>query len=334
MKIYLKNIIKNLLTLGIVVFAIYFVFKDHYQEILDCLINLSPLNLLLILSLGILLLCVDSLAYYYSLNHNDVDINFSDGFKLATINAFFNVLTSYVATMPLQILFLKNKHYPISKAVKNIIEICLFHKLVTLSLALLFGLSHFKYLKVHYEAQLNIILLGFIISSIIALALTLIIYANSMRSQLIKILNRLRFKSFQHKKAQIIELLDNLNAEANSLKNLFSLYLLELLKIFITINITYFCISCLGFKEITYGECLTLNSLILIAVSSLPSMAGFGPTELSFMLFYNPVLDKNLTLICLILYRVASYFWPFIISAVAFIFYRNELLGGNNDWNS
>ena len=334
MKIYLKNIIKNILSLGIVVFAIYFVFKDYYQEILGCLANLSPLNLLLILSLGFLPLCVDGLAYHYSLNHNDVDIKFSDGFKLASINVFFNVLTSYVATMPLQVLFLKNKSYPTVKAIKNIIEICLFHKLATLSLALLFGISHFKYLKVQYAAYTSIILLAFIISAVIVIALAFIIYSNSIRKQLIKLLNRIGFRRFQNKQKQIIKLLEELNTESTTPKNLIILYLIELLKIFITINITYLCISCLGYKIIAYDECLTLNSLVLIVVSSIPSMAGFGPTELAFMLFYKPILAESLSLICLILYRIASYFWPFIISAFAFIFYKNELLGGNNDWNS
>ena len=71
-----------------------------------------------------------------------------------------------------------------------------------------------------------------------------------------------------------------------------------------------------------------LASLMLLITSALPNVAGVGPMEFAFLLLFAPWADTAIASSALVLYRVATYFFPFLLSVVVFLHEEKKSLKG------
>ena len=73
---------------------------------------------------------------------------------------------------------------------------------------------------------------------------------------------------------------------------------------------------------------LLLASLMLLITSALPNVAGVGPMEFAFLLLFAPWADTAIASSALVLYRVATYFFPFLLSVIVFLREEKKSLKG------
>ena len=71
-----------------------------------------------------------------------------------------------------------------------------------------------------------------------------------------------------------------------------------------------------------------LASLMLLITSALPNVAGVGPMEFAFLLLFAPWADTAIASSALVLYRVATYFFPFLLSVIVFLCEEKKSLKG------
>ena len=71
-----------------------------------------------------------------------------------------------------------------------------------------------------------------------------------------------------------------------------------------------------------------LASLMLLITSALPNVAGVGPMEFAFLLLFVPWADTAIASSALVLYRVATYFFPFLLSVIVFLREEKKSLKG------
>ena len=71
-----------------------------------------------------------------------------------------------------------------------------------------------------------------------------------------------------------------------------------------------------------------LASLMLLITSALPNVAGVGPMEFAFLLLFAPWADTAIASSALVLYRVATYFFPFLLSVIVFLREEKKSLKG------
>lgn len=88
-------------------------------------------------------------------------------------------------------------------------------------------------------------------------------------------------------------------------------------KLFALFSIPWVCMDLLGITELTFSQGQLLSSLMLLITGALPNVAGIGPTEFSFLLLFSPYTEE-LTVAVLALYRLATYYAPFLVSIVPF----------------
>lgn len=77
----------------------------------------------------------------------------------------------------------------------------------------------------------------------------------------------------------------------------------------------------------TWDKVLKLVLMLLIT-SALPNVAGVGPMEFAFLLLFAPWADTAIASSALVLYRVATYFFPFLLSVVVFLREEKKSLKG------
>ena len=95
---------------------------------------------------------------------------------------------------------------------------------------------------------------------------------------------------------------------------------LDTVKLFGLYTIPFMCLQAIDICQIPLLRALLLAALTHVISSAIPNVAGMGPYEVAFMLIFSNDLTAVDTSSALILYRLSTYFAPFLIStAVCFI---------------
>lgn len=83
-----------------------------------------------------------------------------------------------------------------------------------------------------------------------------------------------------------------------------------------------------GCTALNFAQAQLLASLMLLITSALPNVAGVGPMEFAFLLLFAPWADTAIASSALVLYRVATYFVPFLLSVIVFLREEKKSLKG------
>lgn len=78
--------------------------------------------------------------------------------------------------------------------------------------------------------------------------------------------------------------------------------------------------------DLSFSQIQILASIMLLITGVLPNVAGLGPPEVSFLLVFAPYLGIAKATSALIVYRITTYFYPFLMSAIVFLKLEKELL--------
>lgn len=89
----------------------------------------------------------------------------------------------------------------------------------------------------------------------------------------------------------------------------------------------------IGFSEVDFGAAFALSSIMILLAGILQNVAGIGPVEAAFMLLFSAYIGRVPGSAALILYRIATYFFPFLISIGVFFGIEKRITAGNNSRN-
>lgn len=86
----------------------------------------------------------------------------------------------------------------------------------------------------------------------------------------------------------------------------------------------YYSISLLGIRQLTFWQVQLLSAVTVLIAGAIPNVGGVGPTEFAFTLLYSPYLGRT-NAAAMVLYRMASYLFPFLVS-IPFAFHFRRLI--------
>ena len=323
--------VNRVVTLILVLLVIYVVFHSHFHEIVDSLAHLSVFAIIVILGLGLAFLLLDSLAYFTLIRDY---FGFKEGYKhalnITAMGIFLNIATSNLGTIPVQSYYLHKQGVPVSKAIDTIFMDTIFHKLAVYSLAIIMFVTHLDWLKSVMHDYIFLIYLAFAISVLLIIVLTLFCTYSKVGRLANKLLDMLlRKEKYQAKKVAIQKTITNLYVDSKALLSDYRKWVIvllaQILKISCSSAVPYFALKFLGYTTISFSQAFTLAVLVLIFVSVLPSMAGIGPAELSYLTLFGLVVGDIFTASSLIVYRIATYFWPFVLSTLIFMKIKHQV---------
>lgn len=82
----------------------------------------------------------------------------------------------------------------------------------------------------------------------------------------------------------------------------------------------------LGISGPSFWHVQLLTALMHLISNALPNVAGVGPVEFAFVLIFSHYMEYAQASSALILFRVATFFFPFILSILVFLRVQRRVL--------
>ena len=174
---------------------------------------------------------------------------------------------------------------------------------------------------------------GTVIGALIVIALTLLYTWDKVLKLVLMLLGKLpHTPKWDERREKWANSLTELNREAKKVLLVPSIRVkgiaVSLVKLFVLYSIPYAALRLVGCTALNFAQAQMLASLMLLITSALPNVAGVGPMEFAFLLLFAPWADTAIASSALVLYRVATYFFPFLLSVIVFLREEKKSLKG------
>lgn len=318
------NLIINLLLFAIVLFLLFFVFRKDYQVIWNTIGGISISGFLLLLGMDVVYQMLDSAACFTLLRTRLSSLQFKQAIEITFLGIFGNVSTVGAGTLPMQSYYLYRHGMQVGSGIGMLILKYVFHKTTVLLYAAIMIVVQGYWLKVTVPGLIQYIYLGFAICMITIIALILLCTWGTIQQLLLRMIEKLpNTKKWEYRKQEWYRNLEALYMESKKLlrdrRCCRKVMLFNLLKVFWLFLIPFTCMKVLHISKLSIGETQILSSVMLLIVGVLPSVAGIGSTEFAFLLLFTPQIGRVFASSSLILYRVSTYFFPFLLSIGVFL---------------
>lgn len=328
-----RKFILNLITVMILSLAVFFVFRKDYRTIIECLKQVSVFGVLLLLILDLCYQLLDSAARCVLVRTYLPSFRIRQASGITFLGIFGNVSTCSAGIIPMQSYYLYQYGVPAGVSIGMLILIYVFHKITVFLYAAVMMVMHGSWIRETLPELAKYINLGFLVCSLIVIALILICTWEAMQKFGILAIERLPDTDrWRGKKETWHQNLESLYRESRKLlKNhtcCLKLIFVDILKLSCLYMIPFWCIRILGLSEIGFWEAQALSAVMVLISGVLPNVSGMGPIELAFMQLFSVCIGRVEATAALILYRVVTYFFPFLISIIVFFHIEKKVTGG------
>ncbi len=321
-----KKMLKIILEVVVVLltgFILWYMFKDSYKEIIA---QLKHTNLLIFAGLVVLGNCyyiIDAVVYVFLFKKEGFRLSFGRYVSVAYMSVFFNVTTFGAGIKPAQVLYLHRKGIDAGKGFGIVTMPYIFHKTIIVVYAIAMLLINNNFVLKHFSNTFVYIYIGVGLSALIIIGLILMCTAGWFHRLVFKLLDctlgRTKFADFNTKlKNQIDMLREGTKKIINNPKAWILLSLINIVKMSCWYVIPTIAIFAAGgsLGGVTIGEALTVTALMQLLMGVIPTSGGVGSLEVVFSLLFAAIFGKVMAGSCMILYRLSTYYIPFIVSAI------------------
>ena len=322
-----KSYLFSAVTLALIFGALILVFRGALPEIMENLSAVPPAGVLALLGMGFAYEAMESAVGFVLLRRKKPDITFADALKLTFLGVFGNIATMGAGTLPAQGYYLFRRGLDAGSSVGIMASEYVLHKVSVLLYAAIALLAGGGWLRESAGGIARYIGIGYGVGALIVLALTLLYTWDKALALVLLLLRRLPdTPKWSARRERLADSLTQLNTEARKVllvpSNCVQGIAVSMVKLFALYCIPYVSLRLVGCTALRFAQAQLLASLMLLITSALPNVAGVGPTEFAFLLLFSPFAGSGEASSALVLYRVATYFFPFLVSV--FVFLREE----------
>ena len=307
------------LTLALIFVAIILVFRDVLPDIVKDLSTVPFWGVLLLLALGFAYEAMESVLCLVIIHHKKPDCTFIDALRVTFLGVFGNIATLGAGTLPMQSFYLYRRGLDAGSGLGIMASEYVLHKISVLIYATVALLLGGDWLEQSASGLARYLLIGYVIGALIVIALTLLYTWDKVLKLVLMLLGKLpHTPKWDERREKWANSLTELNREAKKVLLVPSIRVkgiaVSLVKLFVLYSIPYAALRLVG--------CTALIT------SALPNVAGVGPMEFAFLLLFAPWADTAIASSALVLYRVATYFFPFLLSVIVFLREEKKSLKG------
>ena len=330
-----KNFLKIVICVAIVAlmfFILYRIFRDSYDDIIE---SLKKTNMYIFAGMVVLGNCyyfLDAFIYYRIIKKQSYDINYFKCLSIAYMSIFFNVTSFGAGIKPAQVLYLCKNGVDAGKGCSIAMMPYIFHKTVIVVYAVVMLIFNNMFVINNFSSSFGYIYAGVALSVGIIIFMILLCGSEWFHKLVCKLLDatlgRTRFKDLN----EVIKKQISLLREATVIiikkpKAWLSLTLINLIKMSCWYIIPTISIYALGGElgNITIYQALTVTSLMQLLMGVLPTSGGVGSLEVVFSVLFAAVFGKVTAGSSMVLYRLSTYYIPFIFSLVMMLFVGRDL---------
>ena len=327
----LKSILSALLTILILAGIMALVLRGNVEAIMDSIASISALSLVALLALGLGYQLIDSAMCMTLVRSRVPGLSYFQAFELTFLGAFGLVTSGGAATIPMQSGYLYNQGLDVGNSVGLMIMKYIFHKGTIFLYALLMLAAQGGWLGENLPAAGKYLALGFGFCLLIILALILICTWDALRRFALKMIEKLPDSGkWPQRKVKWSENIGLMYSEARHLAQtkwrMWAMLGLNFAKLFVLYCVPYVGALAVGADVPEFARMQLLASLMLLLAGVLPSVSGLGSVEIAFLFVFRDFLGEVNAPSVLVLYRIASYFFPFIIGVIVFMACRKKIV--------
>ena len=303
-----KHFIIAILATLFLILVLYLIFHDSLGEIKTQLFQADKKALLILVIFGNLYVLLDGWVLHYMIVKNLEKCTFWQAIRLAYMVMFFNVTTFAAGTKPAQIydLYQESQIKPgkLTIVLYAAVMLCFFH-------TVLFQVS---------GLEKNYLLTGFGVSFAILLFLTMFCINQKFAPWLLRCSDHIKKEKIKEKvKAGIAQMEDFSRVGSVVIKDkkqwigLIFRNAVKMTCLYALPAVAIFAVT--GERlPLSVLECLAFSSVMQLLIGVIPSSGGTGSTELVFLMLFGSMTEKSVCGAAMILYRMATYYLPFLIS--------------------
>ena len=326
-----KTVAVSVATLLLLSLLVFWVFRDHYREILRNIRAVSIPELLLLLGMGVLYQLLEAAVCFSLVNTQLPSFSFWQAAEVTFLGVFGNVSTLSAGTIPMQSYYLHRHGLMAGRGIGTMALEYVFHKcsilLYTTCLLLLQG----RWLRETGAGLSGYMLLGYAICTLIIAALLLLCAWDKVQQLASWGIDRLpntekwasRKCLWKTNLAALYEQSQRLLWDGSGLSKVLAWNALKLCCLY---SIPFLAMKMLGISGPAFWQVQLLTALMHLISNALPNVAGVGPVEFAFVLIFSHYMEYAQASSALILYRVATFFFPFVLSIFVFLRVQKRML--------
>lgn len=322
-----KSLLQYTFLLLLMVTTSYLVFKNLDIKMLS--------NVIYMVDKKFILLGALSIAIYVYLEGLVLKIMIEDveklkvrfiGFKLAIIGFYYNLVTPFASgSQPMQVYILNKYKMPLSKASAVITNKSIIYQIIVTIYCSLLILINSKTLRGTIPQMMSLVYLGIAINAFtVIMAMLVVLNPTKVKIVLrffIELVSKYTSFKFLSKKLDGIEIfIDDYSKSIESIirnkKVLIKTSLITVFQLTCYFSISYWIYKAFNLDGYSYIYLLTLQALLYMAISPIPTPGNIGANELAFFTIFNTVFPKPLMGYAVLLYGGFMYYLILVGSGV------------------
>lgn len=316
-------------------FLIWGIFHQNYKEVLGLILQV-PLGIVFFLFfVGMLYQCIEAGVCFLLVKRYLKDFSYRSAFQLVFIGFFTNIASMGTGIIPAKSYYLYKHGMSVGRGVSIMTYEYIFHKIsVLLWVVFLFPVIN-NILQVDQIGICWWLILGIVVTAAINLLMILLCTWEKFKTFSFYILEKISFKGKWKQKKEIWkEQIDGLFGESKSViknKNLvIKMLILNLVKLAVLYILPWISFFAIGEEQVcTFGKSFVLASVMVLMTNVIPHVAGIGPAEYMFIFIYGFYISEASVASAMLLYRAATYFFPFFVSIVVVLLVKRAEKSGN-----
>ncbi|SHH19421.1 lysylphosphatidylglycerol synthase transmembrane domain-containing protein [Tepidibacter thalassicus] len=260
-------------------------------------------------------------------------LKFKNALSINLIGEYYSCITPFSSGgQPAQVYYMLKENIPIGKSTSILMmKFVIYQTVITLYSIIMF-LIRLDYISENLRKTLPFIYIGITVNMLVIVVIFMLFLndgiVRNMLNLILKFINR--FKNVNKYKNKLNEILDEYTISINKLKeNICQTIKFSILAIFqVTcyFGITYFIYVAFGLKGKSVIDIISIQSLLYMAVSFVPTPGTIGASEGAFYIFFRFLFTNGLVVYAMILWRIISYYSSIVVGGlVAFLNHLGDL---------
>lgn len=319
-----KTVVSSAATLALLSLLIFLVFRKHFQEIMQNIRAVSIGSLLFLLGVSVLYQMLDAMVCFILVRRHLPKFSFEQAVEVVFLGVFGSVSTLSVGSLPMQSYYLHRCGLMAGSGVGTMTLEYVFHKSSILLYTTIMILMKRHWLYKGGSGFTQYLWLGYGICSLIIVVLLLLCSWDRIQRLAAWLIDHLpETEKWDDHKHLWKSNLTALYAESKQLLHdrwcILKVLGLNILKLVCLYSIPFFIMRMLGIAALSFWQVQLLTALMHLISNALPNVAGVGPVEFTFVLVFSHYVEYTQASSALILYRVATFFFPFVLSIFVFL---------------
>lgn len=311
--------------------TLYIVLRgQNPQEIYTIVKTLDKISIILGLLAAIIFICCEALVLKILLGILGEKKTYLQFLKYSFVGFYFSSITpSASGGQPMQVYYMKKDGVNISKSSLSILVTVGIYQITMVSYGIISLILNHSLIKevidkiyplIVFGVFTNILVIGFILGSIF---FPDIIYR--LAYFIIKILHRINIIGDMEKaqiniQNQVEEYREGAALIYSNRKSIVMIFLITFIQLTSMYSVPFFVYRGFGLYEFSIFKVVALQSILNIAVSSLPLPGAVGASEGTFMILFKVLFPRSILAAAMLVSRGISYYTLLIISGLVLIF--------------